>query len=149
MRRVLVVVDEESFSDALSYLLSKEGFEVAVCPTGSDALAALDRAGVDLVLLDFMLRRPPGVEVWRALSERPDVPVIMLTDGEVDTAAGLGLCADGYVTKPFSWRELATRIRAVLQVREEARGALPGASGAASVRPDAGGQVLASCGLQG
>ncbi len=56
MRRVLVVEDEESFSDALSYMLRREGFGVAVCPTGPDALEALDRAGADLVLLDLMLR---------------------------------------------------------------------------------------------
>lgn len=77
VRRVLVVESEESFSDAPSYLLRREGFEVAVCPTGPDALAALDRAGADLVLLDLMLRRPPGAEV--------------LTDSEVNTAAGLGV----------------------------------------------------------
>jgi two-component system response regulator RegX3 len=112
---VLVVEDEESFSDALSYMLHREGFEVAVCPTGPDVLEAFDRAGADLVLLDLMLRRPPGAEVCRALRERSDVPVIMLTDSEVDTAAALGLGADDYVSRPFSWRELAARIRAMLQ----------------------------------
>jgi two-component system response regulator RegX3 len=113
---VLVVEDEESISDALAYLMRKEGFEVAVCPTGPDALAAFDRDGADLVLLDLMLPGPAGTEVCRSLRERSDVPVIMLTakDTEVDRAVGLGLGADDYVTKPFTWRELLTRIRAVL-----------------------------------
>jgi len=114
---VLVVEDEESISDALSYLLRKEGFEVAVCPTGPDALAAFDRHGADLVLLDLMLPGPAGTEVCRSLRQRSDVPVIMLTakDTEVDKVVGLGLGADDYVTKPFSWRELLTRIQAVLR----------------------------------
>jgi two-component system response regulator RegX3 len=113
---VLVVEDEESISDALSYLMRKEGFEVAVCPTGPDALAAFDRDGADLVLLDLMLPGPAGTEVCRSLRQRSNVPVIMLTakDTEVDRAVGLGLGADDYVTKPFTWRELLTRIRAVL-----------------------------------
>jgi len=113
---VLVVEDEESISDALSYLMRKEGFEVAVCPTGPDALEAFDRDGADLVLLDLMLPGPAGTEVCRSLRQRSNVPVIMLTakDTEIDRAVGLGLGADDYVTKPFSWRELLTRIRAVL-----------------------------------
>jgi len=116
---VLVVEDEESFSDALSYMLRKEGFEVAVCPTGPDTLAAFDRNGADLVLLDLMLPGPPGTEVFRSLRERSDVPVIMLTarDTEVDMAVGLELGADDYVTKPFTWHELAERIQAVLRRR--------------------------------
>jgi two-component system, OmpR family, response regulator RegX3 len=119
--RVLVVEDDESFSDALSYLLRKEGFEVAVCPTGPDALDAFDRTGADLVLLDLMLPGPRGTEVCQSLRSRSDVPVIMLSarDTEVDRAVGLGLGADDYVTKPFSWRELAGRIRAVLRQDRE------------------------------
>jgi two-component system, OmpR family, response regulator RegX3 len=113
---VLVVEDEESISDALSYMLRKEGFEVAVCPTGPDALEAFDRDGADLVLLDLMLPGPAGTEVCRILRQRSDVPVIMLTakDTEVDRAVGLGLGANDYVTKPFTWHELLVRIRAVL-----------------------------------
>ncbi len=116
MTFVLVVEDEESISDALSYLMRREGFEVAVCPTGPDALEAFDRDGADLVLLDLMLPGPAGTEVCRSLRQRSNVPVIMLTakDTEIDRAVGLGLGADDYVTKPFSWRELLTRIRAVL-----------------------------------
>ena len=116
MALVLVVEDEESFSDALSYMLRKEGFEVAVCPTGPDALAAFDREGADLVLLDLALPGPPGTEVCQSLRERSDVPVIMLSakDTEVDKAVGLELGADDYLTKPFTWRELAARIQATL-----------------------------------
>src|SRR5262249_52022988 len=116
MALVLVVEDEESFSDALAYRLRKEGFEVAVCPTGPDALAAFDRDGADLVLLDLMLPGPPGTEVCRSLRERSDVPVIMLSakDTEIDKAVGLELGAGYYLTKPFSWLELSARIQAML-----------------------------------
>jgi two-component system response regulator RegX3 len=119
---VLVVEDEESFSDALSYMLRKEGFEVAVCPTGPDALETFDRSGADLVLLDLMLPGLPGSEVCRNLRERSNVPVIMLTakDSEIDKVVGLELGADDYVTKPFSSRELVARMRAVLRRRGDA-----------------------------
>ena len=121
MTRVLVVEDEESFSDALSYMLRKEGFEVAVSPTGPDALDTFDRSGADLVLLDLMLPGLPGTEVCRTLRQRSNVPVIMLTakDTEVDKVVGLELGADDYVTKPFSSRELVARIRAVLRRQGE------------------------------
>ena len=121
MTRVLVVEDEESFSDALSYMLRKEGFEVAVCPTGPDAIETFDRSGADLVLLDLMLPGLPGSEVCRSLRERSNVPVIMLTakDSEIDKVVGLELGADDYVTKPFSSRELVARMRAVLRRRGE------------------------------
>ncbi|WP_067143140.1 response regulator transcription factor [Microtetraspora malaysiensis] len=117
MTRVLVVEDEESFSDALSYMLRKEGFEVAVAATGPEALDAFDRNGADLVLLDLMLPGLPGTEVCRTLRQRSKVPVIMLTakDSEIDKVVGLELGADDYVTKPFSSRELVARIRAVLR----------------------------------
>ncbi|GAA2995633.1 MULTISPECIES: response regulator transcription factor [Streptosporangium] len=117
MTRVLVVEDEESFSDALSYMLRKEGFEVAVATTGPEALETFDRNGADLVLLDLMLPGLPGTEVCRSLRQRSNVPVIMLTakDSEIDKVVGLELGADDYVTKPFSSRELVARIRAVLR----------------------------------
>jgi len=120
--RVLVVEDEDSFSDAISYLLRKEGFEVAVCSTGPDALETFDRTGADLVLLDLMLPGLPGSEVCRSLREKSSVPVIMLTakDSEIDKVVGLELGADDYVTKPFSSRELVARMRAVLRRRGDA-----------------------------
>ena len=117
MTRVLVVEDEESFSDALSYMLRREGYEVAVAGTGADALARFDRTGADLVLLDLMLPGLSGTEVCRELRQRSNVPIIMVTarDGEIDKVVGLELGADDYVTKPFSSRELVARIRAVLR----------------------------------
>jgi two-component system, OmpR family, response regulator RegX3 len=122
MTRVLVVEDEESFSDALSYMLRREGYEAVVAMTGPDALAEFDRAGADIVLLDLMLPGLPGTEVCRALRSRSNVPIIMLTakDSEIDKVVGLELGADDYVTKPYSARELVARIRAVLRRRGDA-----------------------------
>jgi two-component system, OmpR family, response regulator RegX3 len=119
--RILVVEDEASFSDALSYMLRKEGFEVAAAATGPDGIAEFDRGGADLVLLDLMLPGLSGLEVCRQLRQKSDVPVIMLTakDAEVDKVVGLEIGADDYVTKPFSARELVARIRAVLRRRGE------------------------------
>ncbi|MGN6129274.1 MAG: response regulator [Nocardioidaceae bacterium] len=117
MTRVLVVEDEESYSDALAYLLRKEGFEVTLAATGPDALAEFDRAGADIVLLDLMLPGLPGTEVCRRIRQTSTVPVIMVSakDDEVDKVVGLELGADDYVTKPYSPRELVARIRAVLR----------------------------------
>jgi two-component system response regulator RegX3 len=119
--RILVVEDEESLSDPLSYMLRKEGFEVALADTGPAALEEFDRRGADLVLLDLMLPGLSGTEVCRALRSRSTVPVIMLTakDSEVDKVVGLELGADDYVTKPYSARELVARIRAVLRRQGE------------------------------
>jgi two-component system response regulator RegX3 len=115
--RVLVVEDEESFSDALSYMLRKEGFEVSVAPTGTSALTQFDRTGADIVLLDLMLPEMSGTEVCRQLRQRSAVPIIMVTarDSEIDKVVGLEIGADDYVTKPYSPRELVARIRAVLR----------------------------------
>ena len=117
MARVLVVEDEESFSDALSYMLRKEGFEVSVAPTGTSALTQFDRTGADIVLLDLMLPEMSGTEVCRQLRQRSNVPIIMITarDSEIDKVVGLEIGADDYVTKPYSPRELVARIRAVLR----------------------------------
>jgi two-component system response regulator RegX3 len=136
--RVLVVEDEDSFSDALSYMLRKEGFEVAVAASGPDALETFERNGADLVLLDLMLPGLPGTEVCRELRSRSNVPVIMLTakDGEVDKVVGLELGADDYVTKPFSSRELVARIRAVLRRRGDAEELAPAVLEAGPVRMD-------------
>jgi two-component system response regulator RegX3 len=117
MTHILVVEDEDSFSDPLSYLLRQEGFDVTVAATGTDGLASFQRAGADLVLLDVMLPGMSGWEVCRELRKVSTVPVIMLTarDDEVDKVVGLELGADDYVTKPFSARELVARVRAVLR----------------------------------
>jgi two-component system response regulator RegX3 len=136
--RVLVVEDEESFSEPLSYMLRREGFEVAVAATGPDALSEFDRSGADLVLLDLMLPGLSGTEVCRTLRQRSNVPVIMLTarDAEIDKVVGLELGADDYVTKPFSSRELVARIRAVLRRRGEPEDLAPSALEAGPVRLD-------------
>jgi two-component system, OmpR family, response regulator RegX3 len=138
MTRVLVVEDEESFSDALSYMLRREGFEVAVCATGPDALESFDRDGADLVLLDLMLPGLPGSEVCRSLRERSKVPVIMLTakDSEIDKVVGLELGADDYVTKPFSSRELVARMRAVLRRRVDSEDVVDSVMESGPVRMD-------------
>ena len=121
MTRVLVVEDEESFSDVLSYMLRREGYEVAVAATGPQALSTFDRSGADLVLLDLMLPGLSGTEVCRELRQRSNVPIIIVTarDAEVDKVVGLELGADDYVTKPYSSRELLARVRAVLRRRGE------------------------------
>jgi two-component system response regulator RegX3 len=117
MTRILVVEDEESFSEALGYLLGREGFDVTLADTGTKAIEEFDRVGADLVLLDLMLPGLSGTEVCKQLRQRSDVPIIMLTakDSEVDKVVGLELGADDYVTKPYSSRELVARIRAVLR----------------------------------
>ncbi len=138
MTRVLVVEDEESFSDALSFMLRKEGFEVGIAPTGTDAVALFDREGADLVLLDLMLPGMSGTEVCRAIRQRSKVPIIMVTakDSEVDKIVGLELGADDYVTKPFSSRELVARIRAVLRRTGEPEELVPATLEAGPVRMD-------------
>ena len=117
MTRILVVEDEDSFSEALTYLLGREGFEVGIANSGTKAIEEFDRTGADLVLLDLMLPGLSGTEVCRQLRTRSNVPIIMLTakDSEVDKVVGLELGADDYVTKPYSSRELVARIRAVLR----------------------------------
>jgi len=115
--KILVVEDEASFSDALSYVLTKEGYEVVVADTGDGAIAIFEKGGADLVLLDLMLPGLSGTEVCRQLRARSNVPIIMLTakDTEVDKVVGLELGADDYVTKPYSKAELIARIKAVLR----------------------------------
>jgi len=138
MTRVLVVEDEESFSDALSYMLRREGYEVEVAATGPDALTVFERAGADLVLLDMMLPGLSGTEVCRTLRTRSNVPIIIVTarDAEVDKVVGLELGADDYVTKPFSSRELVARIRAVLRRGAEPEELMTGTVEAGPVRMD-------------
>lgn len=122
MTRVLIVEDEESLADPLSFLLRKEGFETTVAVDGPAALAEFDRTGADIVLLDLMLPGMSGTEVCKQLRARSAVPVIMVTarDSEIDKVLGLELGADDYVTKPYSARELIARIRAVLRRGAEA-----------------------------
>lgn len=137
MTRVLVVEDEESYREALGYMLRKEGFDVVETADGSAGLAEYDRAGADIVLLDLMMPGMPGTEVCRQLRQRGPVPVIMVTarDSEIDKVVGLELGADDYVTKPFSQRELVARIRAVLRRGQDVE-LLPDIVEAGAVRMD-------------
>ena len=117
MAKILVVEDEESLAEAISFLLSKEGFEVEIAATGPAAIESFDKGGADLILLDLMLPGLSGTEVCRQIRTKSAVPIIMLTakDSEIDKVVGLELGADDYVTKPYSSRELIARIRAVLR----------------------------------
>ncbi len=148
MTRVLVVEDEESYSEALAYMLRKEGFEVVLAENGPSALEEFDRHGADLVLLDLMLPGLSGTEVCRAIRAKSSVPVIMLTakDTEVDKVVGLELGADDYVTKPYSTRELLARIRAVLRRRGEPEDLAPATVEAGPVRLDVDRHVVSVSG---
>jgi two-component system response regulator RegX3 len=117
MTRILIVEDESSFSEALEFLLGKEGFSVVTAETGTEALKKFDQGGIDLVLLDLMIPEISGTEVCRQIRAKSKVPIIMLTakDSEVDKVVGLEIGADDYVTKPYSARELVARINAVLR----------------------------------
>jgi two-component system response regulator RegX3 len=117
MTSILIVEDESSFSEALSFLLSKEGFDVSIAETGRAALEIFKTQTFDLILLDLMIPEVSGIEVCRAIRTTSAVPIIMLTakDSEIDKVVGLELGADDYVTKPYSSRELVARIKAVLR----------------------------------
>ncbi len=117
MTKILIVEDESSFSEALSFLLGKEGYDVAVAATGTDAIKQFNENGADLILLDLMIPEISGVEVCKTIRTTSQVPIIMLTakDSEIDKVVGLELGADDYVTKPYSSRELIARIKAVLR----------------------------------
>jgi len=145
MSKVLVIEDEHSFSDALSFMLRREGFEVVVAATGPDGLLEFDRTTPDLVLLDVMLPGLSGTEVCRTLRQRSDVPVIMLTarDSEIDRVVGLEIGADDYVIKPFLARELVARIRAVLRRRRDGEAFMTAALEAGPVRMDVDRHVVA------
>jgi two-component system response regulator RegX3 len=117
MTKILIVEDEASFSEALEFLLKKEGFEIEVAETGQQALDKFSANGADLILLDLMIPEVSGTEVCRIIRTTSQVPIIMLTakDGEIDKVVGLELGADDYVTKPYSSRELLARIKAALR----------------------------------
>ena len=138
MTRILVVEDEESFSDALSFMLKREGFEVTVAADGNVAVSEFDANGADLVLLDLMLPGISGTEVCKNIRGKSNVPIIMVSakDGEIDKVLGLELGADDYVTKPFSSRELLARVRAVLRRHGEIDELVPLVVEAGPVRMD-------------
>ncbi|GAM98210.1 phosphate regulon transcriptional regulatory protein PhoB [alpha proteobacterium U9-1i] len=117
---VLVVEDEEALSQLLKYNLEKEGYRVSVARDGEEALVVADEVKPDLVLLDWMLPKAPGIEVCRRLRARQETrntPIVMLTarDEESDRIRGLDTGADDYISKPFSMTELLARLRAVMR----------------------------------
>lgn len=117
MQTVLLVEDEESFIDALTIGLKKEGFRVEVARDGMEALNKFDVVQPDVVLLDVMLPKISGIDVCRQLRKKTQVPIIMVTakGAEIDTVVGLEVGADDYITKPYRMRELVARMRAVLR----------------------------------
>jgi two-component system response regulator RegX3 len=115
--RILVVEDEEPLADTLRYNLEREGYLVSVARDGRRALERFQAQPPSLVVLDLMLPEMSGLDVCREIRARSDVPIVIVTakDSEADKVAGLELGADDYVTKPFSVRELVSRVRANLR----------------------------------
>ena len=114
---VLVVDDEQSYRDALSVTLQREGFLVVTAADGAEALERFDATKPALVLLDVMLPKISGIDVCREIRSRSRVPIIMVTarNGEIDAVVGLEVGADDYVSKPFRLRELIARVRVALR----------------------------------
>jgi two-component system response regulator RegX3 len=140
-KRVLLVEDEPSLAETIRYNLEREGLEVVVAADGRLALLEFERAEPSVVLLDLMLPGISGLDVCRAIRATSSVPIIMLTakDAESDKVAGLEMGADDYVTKPFSMRELVSRVRAQLrraEMRRESKSSGSLSSGNVSVDPD-------------
>ena len=136
-RTILIVEDEDSITVPLAEALDREGFDTQVAGTVAEALKRAGERLPDLVLLDVMLPDGSGYDVCRALRERTKVPIIMLTarGEETDRIVGLELGADDYIVKPFSAREVAARIRAVLRRSGETAGAPPDRPAALEVGP--------------
>ncbi|HEY8238864.1 MAG TPA: response regulator transcription factor [Candidatus Limnocylindrales bacterium] len=144
-RTILVVEDEPTLRETLAEALEADGYEVVQAADGRAALARFRADHPDLVLLDLMLPELSGVEVTRQIRAESSVPIVMLTarDAEVDKVVGLELGADDYITKPFSFRELSARLRAVLRRGEPTGTVLPPLVELGSVKVDlAGHRVL-------
>jgi two-component system response regulator RegX3 len=116
-QRILIVEDEQSLAESIRYNLEREGFAVRVAADGAEALEVFRSEPPDLVVLDLMLPYVSGLDVCRAMRLESTAPIVMVTakDAEADKVTGLELGADDYVTKPFSMRELLSRVRANLR----------------------------------
>lgn len=132
-RRILVVEDEPSVADTITYALSTESYVPVRCATGAECLAALAASAFDLVVLDVGLPDASGFDVCRSIRRASNVPIIFLTAraGEIDRVVGLEIGADDYLAKPFSPRELTARVRAVLRRVERQAPAAPAATASA------------------
>lgn len=121
MTRILIVEDEESYREPLVYQLTREGYAVSAAATGEEGWELFTCGGIDMVLLDVMLPGIGGVELCRRIREQSRVAIIMVTakGAEIDKVVGLEIGADDYVTKPYSFRELLARIRAVMRRNPE------------------------------
>lgn len=121
--RILLVDDEQSVQELLSFPLRKDGYEVVQAGDGKEALELFRESRFDLVVLDVMMPRMDGLECCRRLRSKSSVPIIMLTarSEEVDKIVGLELGADDYITKPFSVREFRSRVKALLRRSAMAR----------------------------
>ena len=116
-QRILIVEDEQAIADTLIYALGTDGFATEHCLLGRDALASLSRGGFALTILDVGLPDMNGFDLCRELRRTNEIPVIFLTarSDEIDRIVGLEIGADDYVVKPFSPREVSTRVRAILR----------------------------------
>jgi len=117
MPRILLVEDEPAIADTLVYVLESECHQVSHALTGADGLGLLEKSAFDLAILDVGLPDMTGFDVCRKIREKHQLPIIFLTarDGELDRVLGLEIGGDDYVTKPFSPREVAARVRAILR----------------------------------
>ncbi len=142
--RVLVVEDEPSIAENIDYCLRTEGFEVAIVGTGEEALESLETWAPGFVVLDVGLPGISGFDVCREIRRRSTVPVLFLTarEDEIDRVVGLELGADDYVVKPFSPRELAARVRAILRRSVAPSAPAPAPIPAAAASPESGGGSL-------
>jgi len=144
-RSILVVDDERTLRETLAEGLEEEGFAVFQAADGREAVEAFRRHHPDLILLDLMLPELSGTEVCRIIRAESDVPILMLTakSAEIDKVVGLELGADDYVTKPFSFRELLARVRALLRRSEaQAQAAEPETIELGAVKIDLAGRRL-------
>jgi two-component system catabolic regulation response regulator CreB len=141
--KILIVDDEPAIADTLSYALRAEGFTVDCCTLGSEALSRLASDTIDFVVLDVGLPDMTGFDVCRALRRHSDVPVLFLTAraDEVDRIVGLELGGDDYVTKPFSPREVASRIRAISRRLKPENRATNGEQAHSHGQPEKNGQI--------
>lgn len=117
MPRILIADDEENIRDVVQYALERDGYQVETARDGREALERIEDGGIDLIVLDVLMPELDGLSLCRIVREQGQIPIIFLSSRgeEADRIVGLELGGDDYVTKPFSPRELSTRVKAVLR----------------------------------